>query len=114
MTPDTTSCSIPKGIFGETKGASLQFIAYGDELNIAWPPKPKDPKVYHEYIWSMKLRNKSTGMLPLGQEEKEGGRRQKSRQPERDESQSSDEERSEQPAERKKGTFEKMRGIFGF
>jgi hypothetical protein len=114
MTPETTSCSIPKGIFGETKGASLQFIAYGDELNIAWPPKPKDPKVYHEYIWSMKLRNKSTGMLPLGQEDQDGGRRQKSRQPEREENQSSDEERSEQPAERKKGTFEKMRGIFGF
>ncbi|MBN1613034.1 MAG: hypothetical protein JW950_01075, partial [Deltaproteobacteria bacterium] len=37
MGPEVTSCSIPKGIFKEAKGAMLQFIGYGDELNIAYP-----------------------------------------------------------------------------
>lgn len=63
MPPSTTTCSVPKGIFGESEGAMLQFIAYGDELNLVYPPrdqkKPKDP------IWTVKARRKSTGMLPL-------------------------------------------------
>ncbi len=64
MGPDVTSCSVPGGIFKDAKGAMLQFIGYGDELDIAYPPKPKDSTKPHEYIWALKLRNKSTGMLP--------------------------------------------------
>jgi len=81
MGPGVTSCSIPKGIFKDAKGAVLQFIGYGDELNIAYPPKPQNSTKPHEYIWTMKLRNKSTGMLPLGQDEIKDSKKKQDEQP---------------------------------
>ena len=112
MGPEATTCSIPKGIFKEGKGAMLQFIGYGEELNIAYPPKPKGSSKPHEYIWALKLRDKSTGMLPLGQEEGTGERATKGSRPQKD----------EQPAEgdsgsvvdKMKGTLDKMKGRFKF
>jgi hypothetical protein len=109
MGPEVTRCSVPRGIFKEANGAALQFIGYGDELNIAYPPKPKDPKIPHETIWTVKLRNKSTGMLPLGQEEMRGNKESRPKQ-------------EEQPAEPKRGespdpvqdTIHKMKGILKF
>jgi len=68
MKPDTTRCTIPKGIFRKSDGAAVQFIAYGDEANFAHPPKPADPKAKWEPIWTAKVRLKSMGMLPLGTE----------------------------------------------
>ncbi len=69
MPPSVTQCVVPRGIFKEAEGAMIQFIAYGDELNIIYPPrdpvKPKNP------IWALKVRRKSTSMLPLM--EMEGG-----------------------------------------
>ena len=59
MPSSTTQCVVPKGIFKDAQGAMIQFIAYGDELNIVYPQKPKDP------IWAVKVRRKSTSMLPL-------------------------------------------------
>ncbi len=111
MGPEVSNCSIPQGIFKEAKGAAVQFIGYGDELNIAWPPKPKDSKAPHEYIWTMKLRNKSTGMLPLGQEGAREDRRTRGRQQEQDE-QPADTEKSEDRPRKGKGGL--MRGILGF
>jgi hypothetical protein len=111
MGPDTTSCAIPKGIFKDTGGSALQFIGYGDELNIAHPPKPKDPKIPHEYIWAMKLRNKSTGMLPLGQDERREERRTKGQEQDQ---LPADADRQGEAPEKKKGTLDKVRGIFGF
>lgn len=103
MGPGVTNCSIPRGIFREAKGAVVQFIGYGDELNIAWPPKPKDPKIPHEYIWSMKLRNKTTGMLPLGQEDSREERKTRSRQSDQDEQSADTEQREERPRKGKSG-----------
>jgi hypothetical protein len=68
MKPDTTRCTIPKGVFQKVEGAAVQFIAYGEEANFAYPPKPADPKAKWEPIWTAKVRVKSTGMLPLGVE----------------------------------------------
>ena len=104
MGPAVTSCRIPRGIFKEAGGAALQFIGYGDELNIAWPPKPKDPKIPHEYVWAVKLRNKSTGMLPLGQEGAGQERPAKEKQPA--------EERPESPTDKMKKTLDTIRGLF--
>jgi hypothetical protein len=59
MPPSVTQCVVPRGIFKDAQGAIIQFIAYGDELNIVYPTKPKDP------IWAVKVRRKSTSMLPL-------------------------------------------------
>ena len=92
MGPDVTSCSVPKGIFKDANGAALQFIGYGDELNIAYPPKPKDSTKPHEYIWAVKLRNKSTGMLPIGMDEGKAERRTKD----------STQKQDEQPAKRRR------------
>lgn len=108
MNPDTTSCSIPKGIFNGAEGAILQFIGYGEELNHAYPPRPKDPKAPWNPIWTMKLRLKSTGFLPLGMEGMEA------EQPSR---QSGASEDAPRPAEEKDSTGETIRtirGIFGF
>ena len=85
---------------------TLAFIGYGDELNIAYPPKPRDSTKPHEYIWAVKLRNKSTGMLPLGMDEGKAGRGKQ----------------EERPAEPKPGetpdpvkdTLNKMKGILNF
>jgi hypothetical protein len=72
MTPQTTECAVPAGIF-KGEGAMLNFIAYGDELNVVYPPRPKDPKQVWEQQYAVKLRLKSTGMTMLA--ESDGGGR---------------------------------------
>jgi hypothetical protein len=37
----------------------LRAIAYGTEVNMAYPPRPADPKVAWEPEWSVKIRVKS-------------------------------------------------------
>lgn len=64
--PAVTSCTIPRGIFTGVEGAMVNGIAYGEELNLAHPPRPADPKVAWEPVWAVKLRVKSVGMTPLG------------------------------------------------
>lgn len=66
LTPQTTRCTVPKGIFGEN-GGMLRLIAYGDELNLAHPPRPKDVKAKWQPIWAVKLRVKAvtSGMLGM-------------------------------------------------
>ncbi len=58
LMPKMTSCTVPKGIYRE-QGAMLRLIAYGDELNLAHPPRPRDPKAKWEPLWAVKLRVKS-------------------------------------------------------
>ena len=65
----TTTCDIPKGIFGdgaEAAGGMLRMIAYGTELNLAHPPRPTDPKLAWEPDWALKVRVKSVAMSMLG------------------------------------------------
>jgi len=76
MPPQTTECMVPAGIF-KGEGSMFNFIAYGDELNLVHPPRPKDPKQVWEQIWAVKLRLKSTAMTMLGEDEG-GGRRSRS------------------------------------
>jgi len=65
LAPSRTSCTIPKGIFtGE--GTMVRMIAYGNELNLAHPPRPTDPKVPWEPVWATKVRVKSMTMAMLG------------------------------------------------
>jgi len=76
LPPEVTSCAIPAGIFEGVQGAMVQTIAYGEELNLVHPPRPADPKVAWEQIWTAKVRVKSTGMVPLGMgDSAESGRR---------------------------------------
>ena len=88
----------------------LQFVAYGEELNIVYPPKPKDPKQPWNPQWSVKVRLKSSGSSPLMEAEEKGSRPSKKR-PASDDG----DEQEQQPAEKKKGgMMDGMRGMFGF
>jgi len=68
LEPSITRCTVPKGIFGAEGGAMLRMIAYGSELNLAYPPRPTDPKVAWEPEWAVKLRLKSVANAILGLE----------------------------------------------
>jgi hypothetical protein len=72
-----TTCTIPKGVFEGVDGGMVNGIAYGEELNLAQPPRPTDPKIPWEPIWAVKVRVKSVGMVPLGMEadDRSSGRR---------------------------------------
>ena len=65
---DARKCAVPQGIFGKTEGAMVRMIAYGPELNLAYPPRPTDPKVDWKPDWAVRLRLKSTSMAMLGQD----------------------------------------------
>jgi hypothetical protein len=45
----------------------LRAIAYGTEVNMAYPPRPTDPKIAWEPEWNVKIRVKSmtTGMFGM-------------------------------------------------
>lgn len=119
MNPQTTECTVPGGMF-KSEGAMLNFIAYGDELNIVHPPRPKDPKQVWEQIYAVKVRLKSTGMTMLAEGDMGGGR---SRAPSRTEApaeQQQPDDRATAPPARTPGAGDllqegakALRGIFG-
>lgn len=113
MPPETTQCAIPKGIFKDTGGTMLRFIGYGEELNLAHPPKPQDPKQPWNPIWTAKVRLKSTGMLMLGGEAAHAQQpAAETRKPQRDEAS----EAKEKPGalEQLPEPVKKLKGLFGF
>jgi hypothetical protein len=56
LSPTTTKCAVPKEAAGQ---GMLRAIAYGTEVNMAYPPRPTDPKVPWEPDWNVKVRVKS-------------------------------------------------------
>lgn len=64
LAPGTTRCAIPAGVAGE--GAMLRMIAYGNELNLAHPPRPADPKQDWKPDWAVKVRVKSVAQTMVG------------------------------------------------
>ncbi len=115
MSPQTTECAVPAGIF-KGEGAMLNFIAYGDELNVVHPPRPKDPKQVWEQQYAVKVRLKSTGMTMLAEGDMGGRARGRG-----DTSTRQAEERStpQQPARAPSATdavqegVNMLRGLFG-
>ena len=63
-----TQCAIPAGIFAKAQGAMLRGIAYGQELNLAHPPRPADKRIAWEPEWVAKVRVKSLTMVMLGEQ----------------------------------------------
>jgi hypothetical protein len=108
MNPSVTQCTIPRGVFKDAAGGILQFIAYGDELNIVYPPR--DPKKPQDPIWTVKARRKSTGMLPLMAMDGSGAG------DERVDGESGRDSGDERSSERKEGVNpgKVLRGIIGF
>ncbi len=68
LPPTRTQCAIPAGIFAKAQGAMLRGIAYGQELNLAYPPRPTDKRVPWEPEWAARVRVKSVTMVTLGEE----------------------------------------------
>ncbi|HWU85289.1 MAG TPA: hypothetical protein VN028_08120, partial [Rhodocyclaceae bacterium] len=60
LAPATTECTVPKEVMNAAPNAMLRMIAYGDEANFVYPPRPKDPKAAWNPEWAAKLRLKST------------------------------------------------------
>ena len=120
--PSRTTCTVPP-VFKDTQGAMLQFIAYGEELNLVQPPKPKDPKQPWNPKWSVKVRLKSTGMTTLmagaegsGSSRKSSSKRKQQKTPVSDEDNSSKavDEKSDSGEKSKGGVGDRIRGLFGF
>lgn len=119
LDPSKTSCTIPP-IFKEGQAGMLQFIAYGEELNLTHPPKPKDPKKRWDIEWSAKVRLKSTAMMPLmAGEEGESSRKGTSTKKGKTATESIDDSRSgkeDSATEQESPTKDignRLRGIFG-
>jgi hypothetical protein len=68
LAPTTTRCTVPKGVFSG-EGAMLSVIGYGNELNLAYPPRPADAKAAWEPVWAAKVRVKSVASAMLGMPE---------------------------------------------
>jgi len=65
LPPTTTKCAVPKAA---AVPGMLRAIAYGSELNMAYPPRPKDPAVAWEPDWNVKIRVKSMTTTMMGME----------------------------------------------
>ena len=123
MDPSRTSCTVPP-IYKNAQGAMVQFIAYGEQLDIVHPPKPKDPKQIWQPEWSVKVRLKSTSMTPLGIDAGDDERRERSssgkdREPQRQNERNSDKKQSDDDNQGLnkaigRGVGEGLRGLFGF
>jgi hypothetical protein len=78
MAPQTTECTVPAEVIKAAPAAFLNFIAYGDELNVVHPPRPQDASKTWEQAYTVKVRLKSTGAMMLaegGMAEGRGGQR---------------------------------------
>lgn len=122
MDASRTTCTVPP-IFKGAQGAMLQFIAYGEELDLIYPPKPKDPRQSWNPKWSVKVRLKSTGMTTLmasDDSSKKDTSSPKSRQksmPQSEDpngSRTADEDSGSGSVKSKDGVKDRLRGIFGF
>jgi hypothetical protein len=67
LPPDRTECMLPAEVSAAMPAGMLNFIAYGDEMNVVYPPRPADPKQPWDRQYAVKLRLRSTSMLPLGE-----------------------------------------------
>jgi hypothetical protein len=123
MDVSRTTCTVPP-VFRNAQGAMLQFIAYGEELNLIYPPKPKDPKQAWDPKWSVKVRLKSTGMTTLLASDDDSGRKSrpsskkrqtpKSQDEDPKDSRAADDESGSGSEKSKGGVGDRLRGLFGF
>jgi hypothetical protein len=74
LPPSSTECTVPKEVMAAAPNAMLRMIAYGDEANFAYPPRPKDPKAPWNPDWAAKVRVKSTAFQPIMEGSSSGGR----------------------------------------
>lgn len=67
MAPTVTQCTVPAEAKRAAGDAMVTFMtAYGPEADFAYPPRPTDPKLPWNLIWTAKVRFKSTTMVMPG------------------------------------------------
>ena len=75
LSPETTQCAVPKGIFSggqggggraEAGGAMLRMIAYGPESHFSHPVRPPKAPNSWQPEWAVRVRAKSQTMAMLG------------------------------------------------
>ncbi len=115
LAPTATTCTVPKGIFGE--GAMLRMIAYGTELNVVHPPRPTDPKIAWEPQWAAKVRVKSVANAMLGMDMgammRGGSRGEPASQQAPAGDAAKKEEKPASPVDEALDSVKKLRGLFG-
>jgi hypothetical protein len=114
LAPSTTTCTVPKGIFGQ--GAMLRMIAYGTELNVAHPPRPADPKIAWEPQWAAKVRVKSVANALLGMDMgamMRGGDKEQAPQAADAAKKSEKDEKPASPVDEALDAAKRLRGLFG-
>ncbi len=115
LPPSATTCTIPKGVFEGVEGGMVNGIAYGEELNLAQPPRPTDPKIAWEPIWAVKVRVKSVGMVPLGMEtEDRGSSRRSADRPQRAPQSPPQSQQPPSPLDDAAGAVNKLKDLFKF
>jgi len=112
LAPQTTRCSVPKGVFGSGQGAMLRMIAYGSELNLAHPPRPSDVKMPWEPQWAVKLRLKSVASAMLGMDMGDMMMEQRGRPAKGDDADEPAKETAKEPP-KKPGVTDVLKGLFG-
>ena len=65
LKPSVTTCTVPKGVLGG-EGAMLRVIAYGSEVNFAYPPRPAKADAPWNPEWTAKVRVKSVSSAIAG------------------------------------------------
>ena len=75
LSPQTTTCTVPKEVVDAAPQALVQLVAYGREANFVYPPRPTDPKVAWNQQWQVKVRYRSAtgGMLGMAMPGMAGG-----------------------------------------
>ena len=66
MSPQTTSCLIPKEVVESVQGGLVQLVAYAKEANFSYPPRPANPKTPWKPEWTVKVRYRSATGAMLG------------------------------------------------
>ncbi len=104
LAPTQTECEVPAGIFAKAENAMLQAIAYGNEANFSYPPKPANAPVTWSPDWVARVRNKSVAMNMLGENAVSMGDRGHEDAGDRG---------SEGRGKEKKGPVDALKGLFG-
>jgi hypothetical protein len=73
MAPSTTQCIVPSQVVKAVSTPMLMMVAYGDEVNVAHPPRPANAKTPTNIDWTTKVRYRSTTTAMLGMSGAGGG-----------------------------------------
>lgn len=112
LAASATECAAPKEAVSAM--AMSRVIAYGDELNMAYPPRPKDPKIAWEPQWDVKVRRKSVASLMPGMGAlamNASGEKAPAAAPGQPQAQPGTDGSNDAAAAIKKGAFDLLRGV---